>query len=196
MGKQKYRKEIEALLAKSPVVHISSIAAIIEQKKRVRQYVKRCINVLLAAGKIKQLSKGWYTTRDDPSLAVFCFQPAYLGLQDALSMHNLWEQETIPIIVTVKKVRQGIRSILGKNVLIRRIKKEYYFGLTYIQHESVALPYTDVEKTLIDLVYFHQPISKVTLKTMKKKIDLKKLAIYIKNYPRTFQKKLNNLLRA
>lgn len=58
-----------------------------------------------------------------------------MGLQDALSIHNLWEQETIPIIIITRKIRQGIRKVLDLNVLIRRIDKKYFFGFDYIKKE-------------------------------------------------------------
>ena len=87
------------------------------------------IRNLLLKGKIRKLAKGWYTQGNDSSLAVFCFQPAYFGMQDALSFHKIWEQETIPIIITTKRVKQGIRKIMGGNVLVRRIKKSISSGL-------------------------------------------------------------------
>lgn len=195
MGKEKYRKDIEALFAKSPVVHASSIAAIIKQKRDVKYYVERCIHYLLASGKIKQLAKGWYTTRDDPSLAVFCFQPAYLGLQDALSFHNIGEQETIPVIVTIKKVRPGIRTILGRNVLIRRIQKKYVFGIVYASLDTVGLPYSDIEKTLLDMIYFKEYLGKDILKVLKKRVDRKKLLLYSKEYPEGVRKRILGYLK-
>ena len=155
MGKKKYSEEIEALFKKSPVVDSNSILRIIRSRKKVSQYNKQLIRNLLLAGKIRRLAKGCYTRHNDPSLAVFCFKPAYLGLQDALSMHNLWEQETIPIIITARKVRQGIRSIMGVNVLIRRIDKRYFFGYEHKNYGDFYFPVSDIEKTFIDMAYFN-----------------------------------------
>ena len=123
MGKEKYQREIEALLKKSPVISFSSLARIVRKQKKVKQYQKQLIRNLLLKGKLKRLAKGCYTIHDNPALSVFCFKPSYLGLQDALSFHALWEQETIPIIITTRKIRSGIRKIMGMNVLIRRIDK-------------------------------------------------------------------------
>ena len=124
MGKVKHLPEVEALFEKSPGVSFDSAVKIIQGRKSKKQYAKQLIRNLLIRGKIKRLAKGWYTSRNDASLAVFCFQPAYLGLQDALSFHGITEQETIPVIVTTQKVRQGLRKVMGVNVLVRRIKKE------------------------------------------------------------------------
>ncbi len=140
MGKEKYQRDVERLFMKSPVVSYGSIERLVKSRKKVKQYAKQLVMNLLRKKKINRLAKGYYTTGNDISLAVFCFQPAYLGLQDALSFHNLWEQETIPVIITSRKIRQGIRKILGVNALIRRIDKKYLFGFEYNQQGNFYIP--------------------------------------------------------
>ena len=194
MGKEKYLKNIEALFEKSPVVSYASIERSIKNKKKVKEYVKRFINYMLASGRIKRLSKGYYTKHDEASLAVFCFQPAYFGLQDALSKYNLWEQETVPVIITTRKLRTGIRKILGSNVLIRRIKRKYFFGIEYHQQGNIALPYSDIEKAFIDLIYFKEKINRYVISNLKKELDKKKLANYLKKYPVQIRKRVESYL--
>lgn len=186
MGKEKYQKNVEALLKKSPVVSFSSIARIIKNK----EYTKQLIRNLLLKKKIKRLAKGYYTIYDDPSLAVFCFKPAYLGLQNALSFHNLWEQETIPIIITTRKVRPGIRKIMGMNVLIRKMDKKYFFGFDYYKDGEFYLPYSDKEKTLIDMIYFKENLSEEIVENFLNWIDRKKLDAYLKRHPRKRRKEV------
>jgi len=188
MGKEKYQKDIEELFKKSPVVSFSSVARIIRGKKKTRQYQKQIIRNLLLKGKIKKLSKGYYTMFDEPSLIVFCFKPSYLGLQNALSFHNIWEQETIPVIITARKVRQGIRQVIGMNVLIRRIEKKYLFGFDYYQDGDFFLPYSDKEKTLIDMIYFKEQLSREAVGNLLKETDKKKLKAYLKHYPGRIRK--------
>jgi len=186
MGKEKYQKQIEELFKKSPVVSFSSVARIIKNK----EYSKQLIRNLLLKEKIKRLAKGYYTMYDDPSLSVFCFKPSYLGLQNALSFHNLWEQETIPVIITTRKVRPGIRKVVGMNVLIRRIEKKYFFGFEYYQEGDFYFPYSDIEKTFIDMLYFKEKLSEEAMKNIFKKINLKKLNAYLKIYPKSIQKQV------
>ena len=184
MGKTKYKQEIEALLEKSPIVNYSSVSRIIRHQKKNNGYAKRMINYLLKKKKLKRLTKSHYTIRDDASLVVLCFQPAYLGLQDALSFYNLWEQETIPVVITSKNIRPGIRNVLDSNVLLRKINKRYIFGIEYHQHGDVALPYSDIEKTFIDMVYFKENIDEEIIKNIKKRVNLHKLKSYLKHYPK------------
>lgn len=189
MGKEKYLKEIESLFKKSYVVDTNSINRIIQQKKRVKQYYKQLIRNLILKGRIKKLTKGFYTIYDDPSLAVFAFR-GYLGLQDALSFHNLWEQETIPIIITSEKVRTGIRKILNMNVLIKKIDKKYFFGIEYKKQGDFYLPISDIEKTFIDMIYFRERLNKDIIKNFKRKINMKKLRNYLKKYPKNIERRI------
>ena len=187
MGKEKHIKKIEELFKKSPVVSYSSIERIIRDKKK-SQYTKQLIRNLVLKGKIKRLAKGFYSLKENPQLSVFCFKPAYFGLQDALSFHNLWEQETIPVIITTRRIRSGIRKVLGMNVLIRRIQKRYLFGFDYFVQGDNYFPYSDIEKTFIDMVYFKENLNEETVKNIIRKIDKKKLNSYLKNYPERTRK--------
>jgi len=194
MGKQKYLSDIEDLFKKSPVVSFNSIERIIKNKKNVKQYSRHLVRNLLLKGKIKKLAKGYYTTEDNISLSVFCFKPAYFGLQDALSYHDLWEQETVPVIITTRKVRQGIRKILGLNVLIRRISSKYFFGFEYIRDGDFYFPVSDIEKTFIDMIYYKLYMDKEVLKEFKKRIDKKKLKNYLKVYPERIRNRVLGLI--
>src|SRR3989344_9138445 len=100
MGKQIHLEKIERLFEKSPVVDFKSIERIIGKNN----YAKLLVSNLLKKNKIKKVGKGFYTKYDESSLSVFAFKPAYLGLQSALSFYGLWEQETIPVILTTKKL--------------------------------------------------------------------------------------------
>ena len=170
MGKKKHISRIEELFEDSPVVSFNSIQRIINNKKRIKQYTKQFIRNQLASGKIKRLAKGYYTKHDNIILSVFCFKPAYLGLQDALSFHNLWEQETIPVILSARKLRPGIRKIMRLNVMIRRINSKYFFGFEYQKDGDFYFPYSDIEKTFIDMIYFKQPLDEEVIDNFKEKI--------------------------
>lgn len=125
---------------------------------------------------------------------VLCVQPAYLALQDALSIHGLWEQETIPVIITTRKVRQGLRSVFGSNIMIRRIDRRYYFGIEHVQQDDVALPVSNIEKTLPDLLYYKQYIRPDVLKKITKRINRTRLIEYLKLYPAEFGKRVKRII--
>jgi len=183
MGKEKYIRDIEEFFRKSPVVDYGSIERMVKDKKKVKGYVKQIVRNLLLKGRIERLTKGYYTIHDEISLIVFCFKPSYLGLQDAMSLHGIWEQETVPIVLTTRKIRRGIRQVMGMNVMIRHIDSKYLFGFDYYKSGDFYFPYSDVEKTFIDMVYFRAFMDKEVVKVFRKRIDRKKLDDYLGKYP-------------
>ena len=190
MEKMKHKEKIDGLFEKSVVVDYKSIERIVGSK-----YAKLLISNLLKKKIIFKLGKGFYTKHYDISLAVFSFKPAYLGLQCALSHYGLWEQETIPVIVTTKKVRRGLRDILGGNVLIRNIDKRFFFGVNLVKEGSYYYPYSDFEKTVIDLVWFNEKMDLEMLKIIQKNIDFVKFKKYLKVYDQKFQNKMRKLFK-
>jgi len=189
MGKQIHLNKIVRLFDKSPVVDFRSIERVVGVKKK-SSYTKLLISNLLKKGKIHKIGKGVYSKFPESSLSVFVFKPAYLGLQSALSFHNLWEQETIPVILTTKKVRRGPRKVMGSNILVKNVDKKYFFGFNYCKEGDFYLPYSDVEKTFIDLVVFNQKISLETIAKMRGKIDKKKLTRYLMKYSNKMRGKI------
>ena len=189
MGKEKHLRQVRELFKKSPVVKADSISRIINNKNGNKTYVKQLVHRLVTNGEIKRLAKGYYSIHNENSLVVFCFGRSYLGLQDALSLHGLWEQETIPVIITASSARQGIRTVMGTNILIHRINPKYFFGFDYYD-QGFYLPYSDIEKTLIDMVYYRQQLDSDVRKRILKLINKKKLDTYLKAYPVRFRKKV------
>ena len=194
MGKQIYLEAIKRLFEKSPVVNFQSIEKIIRDMGGKYNYAKLLVSHLLKGGKIKKVGKGVYTAHIESSLAVFAFKPAYLGLQSALCYLGLWEQETIPVIITTKKVRCGIRAVIGSNILIRTIDKRYLFGFDFVKDGNFYLPYSDLEKTCIDMVIFNEYMDDSILHAIKKKINHKKLQKYLKKYPQRLHERVEKKL--
>ena len=194
MGKEKYLSQVMEFFKKTPVVTTKDIR-LITNKYGKKSYTHLLIHNLIKSGRIKKVVKGFYTIHDDPTVTIFCFKPAYIGLQDALSLHNLWEQESNVVIITTKKVRSGIRKILDSNVLVHRINPRYLFGFELIKYGKFYVPVSDVEKTLIDFVYFKESLDKKLLKEIKRKVDKKKINKYIKHYPENTRKNVVKLIK-
>ncbi len=189
MGKVKYLDKIREFFKESPVVDIGSLRRFLGRKQN-KDYIYTVVNNLIKRKEIEVLTKGYYTIHDEISLIVFCFKPSYLGLQDAMSLHNLWEQETVPIVLTTRRVRTGIRRVMGMNVLIRRLDRKYFFGFDYYKSGDFYFPYSDIEKTFIDMIYFRQYMDKEVVRVFRRKIDREKLEGYLEKYPARFRKKV------
>jgi len=191
VGKEKYQSNIMNFFGKTPVVSSRDLAMLVKSQKG---YVHLLVHNLIKAGKIKKIVKGFYTVHDDPVVSVFCFKPAYIGLQDALSFHGIWDQETNVVIISSKKIRTGLRKILGSNVMLRNIKPKYMFGSQLIKYDNLYIPISDLEKTMIDFVYFGEHLDKQTLRVIKRRIDIKKTEAYLKHYPKKFRDKVMKIL--
>ncbi len=192
MGKIKYINDIRRFFRESPVADINYLKKFISKKDK--KYVYLLISNLLKKKEIGRITKGYYTICDDASLIVFCFKPSYLGLQNALSFHNLWEQETNPVVITTNNIRSGLRKVFGRNALLKRVPGKYLFGYEYykypLENKEIYIPYSDIEKTFIDMVYFRQPIDEEVIENFREKINKKKLKEYLKRYPVKFRRKV------
>jgi predicted transcriptional regulator of viral defense system len=191
MGKIVYLNKVREFAKKTPVFRVRDIELIVKD----RNYTHLILHKLTEKKEIKRIMRGWYSLYDDPIVSVFCFKPAYLGLQEALSMHNLWEQETNVVIVTTRKVRTGIRKFFGSNVIVHRIEQKYFFGFDLMRYENFFVPVSDVEKTFIDLIYFDEIPARPVLKEIKKKMSKEKLGEYLENYSSRFREKVEKLMR-
>ncbi len=184
----RYVKKVVEYIKNTQVANINSISMLVGNK----DYTYVLLNHLIKRGYIKRIEKGYYTIYEDPSLIVYCLKPAYFGLQDALSFHNLWEQETCPIVITTRKVRTGIRKVFKSNVIIRRLSPKYFFGYDYYKSGNFVFPVSDIEKTFIDLIYFREIRDELAEK-FKDNIDFKKLKGYLKKYPENFRRRVLKL---
>ncbi len=124
-------KKLREFASKNPYFTIWDAERILENKK----YAYLALNILTKRKEIFRLAKGFYSKYDDPSLIVYYFKPAYIGLQDAMSYLNLWEQETATVIITVRKARIGSREIFGNRVLVKRISPKYFFGFDFVDFD-------------------------------------------------------------
>jgi len=159
-----------------------------------RNYSYLLLHNLLAKNRIKKVVRGWYSVHEDPVVSVFCFKPAYIGLQEALSLHGVWEQETNVVILTARKVRTGIRQIMGSNVILHRIDQRYFFGMEHVKYDSFFIPVSDIEKTMIDLVYFNEIPAREVLREIRRRLDKEKMQGYLKSFPPNFRERVKALL--
>lgn len=191
----KYKKQLYDNFKKSKVFSLRDVRILFNDKGISKNYSKVLMSNLLKEKNIYKITNGKYTFQEDIMCVGFAFSPFYYGLQEALSLYNLHEQETNAIIITTNKIKPGIREIMNTNVYLRRIDKKYFFGYDFIKYYDIEIPVSDIEKTLIDLVYYKENISKDVIFEIKKKIDLTKLTTYLQKYPKNIQEKVLNLIK-
>ncbi len=178
-----------------PVFSIKDLRVLLAKNHISKAYSNLLVHNMLESGELHRIAKGFYSFQSDSMVSGFAFSPFYYGLQEALSLRNLWEQETNPVILTPKMVRPGLRQIMDSNVLVRHISRKMFFGFNLVKYYDFWLPVSDAEKTLIDFVYFREHLPKETVKELKAKIDKKKLNQYLKKCSPFLGKKVKKLLK-
>ena len=80
------------------------------------------------------------------------------------------------------KIKVGERVVAGRNVIIRSISKKLYFGYEtkYMEEAKDLIRVSDLEKTLIDLIYCNYPFLDEILPELAKKVRKEKLDEYLK----------------
>lgn len=176
----KYEKEFRSYFSKVQAFTFKDATRFLKKLGASDYYIKLFIHLQKERHGLLRIGKGHYTYIDDDAVIGFAFGPFYYGMEHALTIHKLWTQMTNPVIVTTRKIRPGTRSVMGHNVIVRRISKQMFFGITYVKYGRIFVPVSDIEKTLIDFVYFKISISDDEMERILRCVDLKKLRNYTK----------------
>ncbi len=116
-------------------------------------YYKTFAHNMVKSGKALSVGRGRYTLHDDPMVAGFVFSPFYYGMETALTHYKLWNYATPISIVTTNRIRKSGVVLLGRNVSVRSIQKDKFFGYSMVRYtDDLYIPMADMEKTLIDSV--------------------------------------------
>jgi len=190
----KYQKEFEEKF-KDKMFSTRDVKLFLQSKKASDEYVSLFLNNNLKKEKIFRLKRGAYSFSNSLESIEKIFSPSYHGLQDALSIYGLWQQQTISVLITPRKVRSGEREILDSKVLVRRINRKMFFGSVEIKYFDSWITVSDIEKTLIDFIYYNEPLDRQTLGKIKKQIDKKKLDDYLKKVNKKTKEKVIDLLK-
>lgn len=192
----KYINEIRKEFNSSnfPVFKIQDIKTILGIKGASDAYIRLLVYNMLKRGEIIRITRGIYTFHiDEATVAGFAYLPFYYGLEDALSERGISLQGTNPFIITTRNVRTGVRQFKGRNYLIKRIPAKYFFGYELVRYYDFWIPVSDVEKTVIDMIYFRYHISYELWPGIIEKLDKQKLQEYLKKYSKRFSDKVMSM---
>lgn len=158
-------------------------------------YYRIFMHNMVKSGRAFDIKKGHYTLHDDPMAAGFVFSPFYYGMETALTYHKLWDYMTPISVITTRRVRTGMLELLGRNVSVRRIQRKNFFGYSMVSYGDFYVPMADIEKTLIDSVYFRARFGKEVYSNAARKISREKLDGYLKRYSGIVRKQVYGIMR-
>ncbi len=190
MGKVKYLREFRTHFEKRAYFTSAEAARFMRSLGAADDYPALMLYNLERRGELNRLKKGYYSFREDIDSVGFVFEPFYYGLQEALSIHGLWEQETNPVIMTTRRVRTGLRVFLGRNVVVHHINRKMFFGYEPARVGSTFVPVSDIEKTLIDFAYFRMQVPEPAMEKIRKRLDRKRLQQYLNDVDGLLRKKV------
>lgn len=162
-----------------PAFSLQEARRFLDSRDASAGYYKLVIQNLIKSDRIKKIASGYYTFHDEVQYVGFAFFPFYYGLEDALSLREIWNQQTNPVVITPRKVRNGVRQFDGRNYVVRRIDRKMFFGYDFVRYEEVFIPVSNVEKTFIDFIYFHETLPVETLQTLIRAVDPNTLQDYL-----------------
>ena len=191
----KYMKQFTEEFSRKPAFVIDEVKSFLHRRNASDGYYKLLVQNLLKSNRIHKITRGAYSFYDEVQYAGFAFQPFYYGLEDALSLRGLWEQETNPVIVTPGKVRTGVRQFDSRNYIVRHIKRDMFFGYSLLLYDQFYIPVSDIEKTLIDLVYFGINVPDEVISIMIRKLDRQTFNTYLTELPKYLSNRIRKVVR-
>ena len=121
----------------------------------------------------------------------------YFGLKTALKLNNLThEYIAIDTIISDKIFRKNIIKIFNHNIRFVKAKKDLF--LSGIKREKY--PYSDIEKTILDIIYFSKYNSKKNSEIKNKvneyleSANKKKILDYSNNYSKSVTKFIEEII--
>ena len=135
---------------------------------------------MLSSSRMRRIRKGVYTFSGDEAVAGFAFSPFYYGLQYALTVRRLWTQVSSPVVITTTKAVPGVRESMGVRITVRRISKDMFFGFEYVRYSGLFVPVSNLEKTLVDMVYYGIGLGNSEVRELVKKANRARLREYAK----------------
>lgn len=180
MGRMKYTDDFKLYFSDFTVFSIRDARQFLLSRGASRGYASLFMHNMLSRGVAYRMARGYYSTHEDVRAAGFAFAPFYYGLMDALTIHKVGTQVANPTIITMRKARIGVRQVLGRNMVVRRISRPMFFGYDVIYYSGFNVPVSDLEKTVIDALYFGLRLDRETFEEAFKRSDKEKLARYFK----------------
>ncbi len=180
-------KEIAEHFADYPVFTYRDVELFLRGNAKGAHNLPRLMSHMKSSGMLYAVRKGAYTFNKDIMVSGFAYSPFYYGLLSALTIRDLWTQNSRPEIMTPRKVRSSVAHAFGEEkdiVFVHHVPVKYFFGFDIVDYGRLKVPVSDPEKTLIDLFYYRVKLATQNYSGLLKAIDMKKLEAYLKEYDR------------
>ncbi len=169
-----------------PVFRIEDMKLALAPLKIKNDYLYLLVHNLLRKKEITKITKGIYTFHNEAAVVGFAFAPFYYGLENALSLRGISGQGMNFIVMTTRNVRRGVRTFQNRNYRIQYMDSKMFFGYDLLEYGAFWIPVSDLEKTVIDMIYFEGSIRDELWPEILKTLDMQKLKNHLKRYDAKF----------
>ena len=176
----KYIREFLENFKKTPAFTFKGAERFLKYKGSTSAYAKLFMSKLVKSGRTYRITKGNYSLFKDNEIVGFPFYPFYYGLGFALTNHGLSKQQFNPHVITTRNVRAGLRTAFCSNFYVSKISEGMFFGYIYVKGENFSYPLSDIEKTLIDMLYYDFSVEEYVYENIFKRLDKRKTREYLK----------------
>lgn len=189
----KYKSEFLKHFGKFQLFTFDDAGLFLSDMGASQYYIRKFISIMLKTGRLNRITKGYYTLNKEIEIIGYAFKPFYYGLGTSLIYYDLSEQQASQTVITTKMVREGVREIFGVNVVIKRIPKSLYFGYNDVMGERFHFYLSDIEKTLLDMIYFNYTVEEYVYKNIFRQVNKNRINGYLKKYSDRVRLKFNIL---
>lgn len=206
---EKRLTDIEDIIASSGRIVTTEDIYITLGKKYSKSFVKKRLNELKEKGWIVPLKRGLYFISDistrgfvniSPSVIAGAFnKDSYISLDSGLSFYNLFEQMLRTTSSITSKNKSQKYEFQGNIYRYLKVNKKLYFGFKTENIEGYYIKVAELEKVILDYLYFKNDTYSIDLlieklQKTKDKLDLNKLFNYAQKFPETTKRKLGFIL--
>ena len=201
-------KDIEDIIISSGKIVTASDIHKALSNKYTRSAIKKRIYDLKEKGWLISLKRGLYFIADITSRGFVGISPfvianafvkdSYISLESGLSFYNLFEQmlRTTTSITINKSIHYEFQDHTYRFL---KIKNELYFGFRTIALEGHYIMMVELEKLILDFLYFKNDTYSIDLiiekvEKIKDLLDKEKLFDYARAFPITTKRKLGFIL--
>jgi predicted transcriptional regulator of viral defense system len=165
-------------------LNLFSLNEVIKITKQKKEVIKSVISRLINQNKIYKIKKGFYSINKIENKFILnkVFNNTYIGLNSALEYYETTTQRYNNLDLISKNVLND-QKINSFKINFHKINEKLFFGYERKEINNQDVFISNIEKTIIDCVYFSSKIylSEINLfvKKMKTKIDLEILKTYL-----------------
>lgn len=195
------------IVASGKIVTAEDIRKVLGRKYS-RFVLKKQIYELKKKGWLVPLRRGLYFISDISSRGFVNISPvviagafdkdSYVSLDSALNHYGLFEQ-MLRTVSSVTRLKSRKYVFQENTYRYLKINKKLYFGFKTENIEGYYAKVADLEKVILDYIYFKNDTYSIDLlleklQKAKDRIDFKKLVIYARKFPETTKRKLGFIL--